>query len=112
YNENLKPTMGDIELLKVFSLSSEFKNVAVRPDEREELKRLLDRVPIPVKESIDEPSAKINVLFQAYISRLTLDGFSLGMMAILFRSRSLVIYRNLYLSRTLFWPFILVLSPS
>jgi pre-mRNA-splicing helicase BRR2 len=49
YNEHLKPTMGDIELLKVFSLSSEFKNVAVRPDEREELKRLLDRVPIPVK---------------------------------------------------------------
>lgn len=29
-----------------------------------ELARLLDRVPIPVKESLDEPAAKINVLLQ------------------------------------------------
>eukprot|EP01127_Copromyxa_protea_P004841 TRINITY_DN1465_c0_g2_i1.p1 TRINITY_DN1465_c0_g2~~TRINITY_DN1465_c0_g2_i1.p1 ORF type:complete len:2175 (-),score=565.90 TRINITY_DN1465_c0_g2_i1:144-6668(-) len=77
YNEHLKPTTSDIELLKIFSLSNEFANVAVRPDEREELKRLLDRVPIPIKESMEEPSAKINVLLQAYISRLELDGFSL-----------------------------------
>jgi pre-mRNA-splicing helicase BRR2 len=77
YNEHLKPTTSDIELLKIFSLSNEFSNVAVRPDEREELKRLLDRVPIPIKESMEETSAKINVLLQAYISRLELDGFSL-----------------------------------
>jgi pre-mRNA-splicing helicase BRR2 len=31
-------------------------------------------VPIPVKESVDEPAAKINVLLQAYISQLKLDG--------------------------------------
>lgn len=77
YNEHLKPTTSDIELLKIFSLSMEFAQVTVRADEREELKRLLDRVPIPVKESMEEPSAKINVLLQAYISRLELDGFSL-----------------------------------
>ena len=35
------------------------------------------QVPIPVKESIDEPSAKVNVLLQAYISRLGLEGFAL-----------------------------------
>lgn len=35
-------------------------------------------MPIPVKESIEEASAKINVLLQAYISRLSLDGFSLA----------------------------------
>jgi len=96
YNEHLKPTMGDIELLKVFSLSSEFKNVAVRPDEREELKRLLDRVPIPVKESIDEPSAKINVLFQAYVSRLTLDGFSLASDMVFIRQSAGRIMRALF----------------
>lgn len=38
---------------------------------------LTDRVPIPVKESIDDPSAKINVLLQAYISQLNLEGFAL-----------------------------------
>ena len=52
--------------------------VSVRQDEKMELEKLLDRVPIPVKESLEEPSAKINVLLQAYISRLKLEGLSLG----------------------------------
>ena len=39
-----------------------------------ELAKLLERVPIPIKESVDEPAAKINVLLQAYISNLKLDG--------------------------------------
>ncbi|CAD6222868.1 unnamed protein product [Miscanthus lutarioriparius] len=78
YNEYLKPTMGDIELCRLFSLSEEFKYVGVRLDEKMELAKLLDRVPIPVKESLEEPSAKINVLLQAYISRLKLEGLSLS----------------------------------
>lgn len=77
YNEYLKPTMGDIELCRLFSLSEEFKYVTVRQDEKMELAKLLDRVPIPVKESLEEPSAKINVLLQAYISQLKLEGLSL-----------------------------------
>jgi pre-mRNA-splicing helicase BRR2 len=35
---------------------------------------LLERVPIPVKESVEEPAAKINVLLQGYISQLKLEG--------------------------------------
>ncbi|XP_077224585.1 DExH-box ATP-dependent RNA helicase DExH12-like [Tasmannia lanceolata] len=77
YNEHLKPTMGDIELCRLFSLSEEFKYVTVRQDEKMELAKLLDRVPIPVKEGLEEPSAKINVLLQAYISQLKLEGLSL-----------------------------------
>lgn len=77
YNEYLKPTMGDIELFRLFSLSEEFKYVTVRQDEKMELAKLLDRVPVPVKESLEEPSAKINVLLQAYISQLKLEGLSL-----------------------------------
>ncbi|KAL8139875.1 hypothetical protein V2J09_005896 [Rumex salicifolius] len=77
YNEHLKPTMGDIELCRLFSLSEEFKYVTVRQDEKMELAKLLERVPIPVKESLEEPSAKINVLLQAYISQLKLEGLSL-----------------------------------
>ena len=34
-------------------------------------------MPIPVKETVEEPAAKINVLLQAYISQLKLDGFVL-----------------------------------
>ncbi|KAK0578343.1 hypothetical protein LWI29_008842 [Acer saccharum] len=69
--------MGDIELCRLFSLSEEFKYVTVRQDEKMELAKLLDRVPIPIKESLEEPSAKINVLLQAYISQLKLEGLSL-----------------------------------
>jgi pre-mRNA-splicing helicase BRR2 len=42
-----------------------------------ELAKLLGRVPIPVKETIDEPHCKINVLLQAYVSRLKLEGLAL-----------------------------------
>ena len=36
----------------------------VRDEEKLELAKLVERVPIPVKESLDEPTAKINVLLQ------------------------------------------------
>jgi pre-mRNA-splicing helicase BRR2 len=78
YNECLKPTVGDIELCRLFSLSEEFEHVGARLDEKMELAKLLDRVLIPVKESLEDPSAKINVLLQAYISRLKLEGLSLS----------------------------------
>ncbi|XP_033632749.1 U5 small nuclear ribonucleoprotein 200 kDa helicase-like [Asterias rubens] len=77
YNSLLKPTLSEIDLFRVFSLSSEFRNMVVREEEKLELTKLLERVPIPIKESIEEPSAKVNVLLQAYISQLKLDGFAL-----------------------------------
>ncbi len=77
YNLLLKSTLTEIELFRVFSLSSEFKNISVREEEKLELTKLLERVPIPIKESIEEPSAKVNVLLQAYISQLKLEGFAL-----------------------------------
>ncbi|KAJ8921892.1 hypothetical protein NQ315_008525 [Exocentrus adspersus] len=77
YNQLLKPMLSEIELFRVFSLSSEFKNIAVREEEKLELHKLMERVPIPIKESIEEPSAKVNVLLQAYISQLKLEGFAL-----------------------------------
>ncbi|BFY98347.1 hypothetical protein BsWGS_01387 [Bradybaena similaris] len=77
YNQLMKPTLSEIELFRVFSLSSEFKYLTVREEEKLELLKLLERVPIPIKESIEEPSAKVNVLLQAYISQLKLEGFAL-----------------------------------
>ncbi|XP_026190378.1 U5 small nuclear ribonucleoprotein 200 kDa helicase [Cyclospora cayetanensis] len=77
YNEHLKPTLSDIELLRLFSLSSEFKYMPVREEEKLELQRLMERVPIPVKGSPDESSSKVNVLLQAYISKLKLEGFAM-----------------------------------
>jgi len=77
YNQLLKPTLSEIELFRVFSLSNEFRHVTVRDEEKLELQKLMERVPIPIKESIEEPSAKVNVLLQAFISQLKLEGFAL-----------------------------------
>ncbi|MCJ1226445.1 DEIH-box ATPase [Toensbergia leucococca] len=77
YNHHIQPMITPIELFRVFALSDEFKYIPVRQDEKLELAKLLGRVPIPVKESIEEPQAKINVLLQAYISRLKLEGLAL-----------------------------------
>ncbi|KRT82021.1 helicase, partial [Oryctes borbonicus] len=77
YNQLLKSMLSEIELFRVFSLSSEFKNITVREEEKLELQKLMERVPIPIKESMEEPSAKVNVLLQAYISQLKLEGFAL-----------------------------------
>jgi pre-mRNA-splicing helicase BRR2 len=78
FADHLKPTMTDIELLRLFALADEFKYMVVREEEKLELAKLIDRVPIPVKEALDEPAAKINVLLQAYVSRLKLDGLALA----------------------------------
>lgn len=77
YSRHLRPNMADIDLLRLFSMSGEFTHITVREEEKLELSKLATRVPIPVKESPSEPSAKINILLQAYISRLKLDGFAL-----------------------------------
>lgn len=77
FAEYMKPTMSDIEILRVFSLAQEFRGITVREEEKLELAKLLDKVPIPIKETIEEPSAKVNVLLQSYISRLKLEGFAL-----------------------------------
>lgn len=77
YNKHLKPNMTMIDLFRVFALSNEFRLIPVRQEEKLELAKLLERVPIPVKEGVDEPVAKVNVLLQAYISQLKLSGFDI-----------------------------------
>lgn len=77
YNTLIQPNITTIELFRVFALSAEFKYIPVRQEEKLELAKLLGQVPIPVKESVEEPHAKINVLLQAYISRLRLEGLAL-----------------------------------
>lgn len=77
YNMHIQPGISAIELFRIFALSEEFKYIPVRQDEKIELLKLLGKVPIPVKEGVEEPQAKINVLLQAYISRLKLEGLAL-----------------------------------
>lgn len=77
YNTELKLWMSEIDVLRVFAGSGEFKYVPVRQEEKMEVSKLADKCPIPIKENASNPLAKINVLFQTYISRLRLEGFAL-----------------------------------
>lgn len=62
YNEHLKQTMNIIDVLKLFGMSKEFAQVPVRENEKIELVKFIEKVPIPVKGALDEPSTKINIL--------------------------------------------------
>ena len=44
YNEFLKPTLSDIELLRLFSLSKDFANITVREEEKQVRARVRARV--------------------------------------------------------------------
>ncbi|KAJ9458179.1 putative U5 small nuclear ribonucleoprotein 200 kDa helicase [Diplonema papillatum] len=77
FNELLKPTMHELDVFRLFAMADEFKQISVREEEKMELTRLLERVPIPVREGVDDPLAKVNVLLQTHISQLTLDGYAL-----------------------------------
>ena len=62
YSDNLKPHMNMIDLFRLFALSKEFEFVPVRENEKLELQKFIEKVPVPVKGSLDEPAAKINIL--------------------------------------------------
>lgn len=78
YNQHLKSTCDEVDLFRVFALSQEFKLIPVRQEEKVELLKLSERVPIPIRENYEEPVAKVNILLQAHISQLSLEGFALA----------------------------------
>jgi len=80
----LKPSLMEIQLFYTFSLLGEFRHCAIREEEKLELQKLVERVPTPIKQSIKESSAKVNMhnvqctcILQAYISHLKFDCFAL-----------------------------------
>uniref|UniRef100_A0A8C2KUU7 Activating signal cointegrator 1 complex subunit 3 n=1 Tax=Cyprinus carpio TaxID=7962 RepID=A0A8C2KUU7_CYPCA len=77
YNQLLKPTLSEIELFRVFSLSSEFRNITVREESIEEPSaKICNLMIVSLKLNVTSVS-QINVLLQAYISQLKLEGFAL-----------------------------------
>ncbi|EJS43942.1 brr2p [Saccharomyces arboricola H-6] len=78
YNKELNEHTTQIDLFRIFSMSEEFKYISVRYEEKRELKQLLEKAPIPIREDIDDPLAKVNVLLQSYFSQLKFEGFALN----------------------------------
>ena len=50
----------------------------IREEEKVEMQKLIESVPLPIKGSITDATTKVNVLLQAYISRLKMDGLALN----------------------------------
>lgn len=78
YSDNLKPYMNIIDIFRLFSLSKEFEFVPIRENEKLELQKFIERVPVPVKGTLEEPATKINILLQAYISKFKMEGYDLN----------------------------------
>ena len=77
YAKHLNSYTSTIDLFRIFAMSKEFQMVPVRAEEKAEVAKLLELVPIPVKEQSDDPLAKINVLLQTWISGLQFSGFAM-----------------------------------
>ena len=77
YNQHLCSTMEHIHPFPVSSSSHQSPQLPIHQEERLQVTKLLQKVPLPIKEGGDEPSAKVNALLQAHISQLALEAFAM-----------------------------------
>ncbi|XP_058788470.1 DExH-box ATP-dependent RNA helicase DExH14 isoform X2 [Vicia villosa] len=78
YNEMLRRHMSDSEVINMIAHSSEFENIAVREEEQNELEMLArSSCPLEIKGGPSNKHGKISILIQLYISRGSMDSFSL-----------------------------------
>ena len=78
YNQNINENMNELDILRLFSLSEEFKLIPLREEEKKEIKLLSNKVPFPLKSGLEEPCTKINILLQCYISNISLEGYAIS----------------------------------
>lgn len=78
FNELLKEYMNEGEVLAMVAKSEEFEQVKVREDELPELDELLaETCRLPVKGGTENAYGKVNILMQTFVSRGSVDSFSL-----------------------------------
>ncbi|KAG8652394.1 hypothetical protein MANES_06G085400v8 [Manihot esculenta] len=78
YNEMLRRHMNDSEVIDMVAHSSEFENIVLREEEQNELEMLLRMAcPLEVRGGPSNKHGKISILIQLYISRGSIDSFSL-----------------------------------
>ncbi|KAL0213715.1 hypothetical protein P9112_005899 [Eukaryota sp. TZLM1-RC] len=99
FNEHLHKDITIMDVFRIFSLAGEFKNIVIRNEEVIELEKLLELCPIPVRDSLTGPTArlaKINVLLQAYISNLPLEGFAVNADMVYIHQSAMRLFRALF----------------
>ncbi|KAG8388728.1 hypothetical protein BUALT_Bualt02G0155500 [Buddleja alternifolia] len=77
YNEMLKRHMNDSEVIDMVAHSSEFENIVLREEEQNELETLARACPLEIKGGPSNKHGKVSILIQLYISRGSIDSFSL-----------------------------------
>ncbi|KAF6165076.1 hypothetical protein GIB67_000660 [Kingdonia uniflora] len=78
YNEKLKRHMSDSEVIDMVAHSSEFENIAIREEDQEELETLArTSCPVEIKGGPSTKYGKISTLIQLFISRGSIESFSL-----------------------------------
>ncbi|KAL0357444.1 UNVERIFIED_CONTAM: DExH-box ATP-dependent RNA helicase DExH14 [Sesamum calycinum] len=77
YNEMLRRHMNDSEVIDMVAHSSEFENIVVREEEQSELEIVTRTCPLEVKGGPSSKHGKVSILIQLYISRGSIDTFSL-----------------------------------
>ena len=96
YNQNLNENMTEIDIFRLFSMSNEFSLIPIREEEKKEIEKLMYKVPIPIKGSLEEPSTKINILLQCYISNITLENYAISSDMIYISQNAGRIFRALF----------------
>ncbi|KAL2493038.1 U5 small nuclear ribonucleoprotein helicase [Abeliophyllum distichum] len=77
YNEMLRRYMNDSEVIDMVAHSSEFENIVVREEEQNELEMSARTCPLEIKGGPSNKHGKVSILIQLYISRGSIDSFSL-----------------------------------
>eukprot|EP00727_Mastigamoeba_balamuthi_P005510 m51a1_g1579 putative activating signal cointegrator 1 complex subunit 3 (2006) ;mRNA; r:104604-111515 len=79
FGESISEHMSEADILDVVCQSNEFENLRMRPEEQQELDKLKRGCVLPVKGQDGETRSKVNILFQAFLSRYLLENFTLIM---------------------------------
>ncbi|XP_029640230.1 activating signal cointegrator 1 complex subunit 3 isoform X1 [Octopus sinensis] len=77
-NEFFLPQMSENQVLNIVSKAQEFEPIKVRKEELEELERIhIEECVMPVALGMENAPGKVNILIQSYVSRVSLENFSL-----------------------------------
>lgn len=78
FNEKMHPAMNDAEIFALISMAQEFDQLKVRDDELDELDDYCHAYcELPVSGGSENVHGKVNILMQTYISRGSVNSFSL-----------------------------------
>ncbi|CCH61478.1 hypothetical protein TBLA_0E04240 [Henningerozyma blattae CBS 6284] len=96
YCKELNSNCSVSDLFRIFAMSDEFNYVSIKQEEQQEMKALLEKIPIPIQNDAEENIIKISVLLQTYISRFSFEGFAINSDMIFITQNAGRLFRAMY----------------